>query len=84
MAGRDRDVAQGEADPQGPPGHAGGTYGSRDEADLARRSELRDDNAVDAGFQTADRLDFPAAAEGDADAEALDTPDAKAAHDLNY
>lgn len=84
MAGRDRDVAQEEADPIGPPDHAGGTYGSRDEADLARRSELRDDNAVDAGFQTADRLDFPPVAEAEPDPEALDTADKKAAHDLNY
>ena len=42
MAGTDPDAAAGEADPIGPPGHAGGTYGTPDTSNSARRSLIRD------------------------------------------
>lgn len=51
MPGNDRDVTQGEPDPIGPPGHAGGTYAERDESAAAQRSSYRTDQATDAGFQ---------------------------------
>lgn len=84
MPGQNRDVAQEEADPIGPTDHAGGTYGHRDETDAARRSEYRQDNAVDAGFQESDRLDLSPTAAAETDDPGSETGEEKAAHDLNY
>lgn len=58
MAGNDRDAAQAQPDPIGPPGHSGGTYGERDISQAARRSQVRDQvgGADDAAVEEASPL----------------------------